>query len=87
MGHCWRDRSYLSNRSDKLVDGPRSGNDGKNQKMLESGSADPTFARTFILVFDQQRVDRMFVVMRMERRGKKDVTPHELKQLPKTLFG
>ena len=36
---------------------------------------------------DQQSVDRMLVVVRMEQQGNRYFTPRELKQLPKSLFG
>jgi hypothetical protein len=36
---------------------------------------------------EQQSVDRMLVVVRMEQQGNRYLTPRELKQLPKSLFG
>lgn len=36
---------------------------------------------------EQQSVDRMLAVVRMEQQGNRYFTPRELKQLPKSLFG
>ena len=41
----------------------------------------------FSWCLNQQRVDRMLVVVRMEQQGDRYVSAPELKQLPKTLFG
>ena len=87
MGHRFRNRSYLLDRSDKLVDGTRLGMMANTKKCWRVDLRVLPSRELLFWCLNQQSVDRMLVVVRIEQQGKRYFTRLELKQLPRTLFG
>src|SRR6185503_8720836 len=89
MGHCFRNRSDFSNRSDKLADGTRRLGMAANTKRTWSVDLRVQPSRELLFwCLNQQSCDRLLVVVRMVQGEKGGYsTPRELEELPNSLFG